>query len=87
MHRHRSVRRPLVTVDGENLVSHAGTGLLAEISQATAWWTIEAVTSHELRGINEAVAAARAKVWDAAEIKRQQAHRDRPQPDHPKPDE
>ena len=129
VHRNRSVRRPLVTVDGENLVSHAGTGLLAEMadrsglthalsvamgecgiswhthdpgvvlahlavaiadgadclsdlavlreqddlfgpvaSQATAWRTIEAVTSVELRGINQAVAAARAKVWAAADI-------------------
>lgn len=129
VHRNRSVRRPLVTVDGENLVSHAGTGLLAEMadrsglthalsvamgecgiswhthdpgvvlahlavaiadgadclsdlavlreqddlfgpvaSQATAWRTIEAVTSVELRGVNQAVAAARAKVWVAADI-------------------
>jgi hypothetical protein len=32
VHCSRSVRRPLVTVDGENLVSHAGAGLLAEMA-------------------------------------------------------
>jgi hypothetical protein len=114
----------MVTADGENLVSHAGAGLLAELadrvgltramsvamadcgiswhthdpgvvlthlavaiadgadclsdmailreqqelfgpvaSQATAWRAIEASSAIELRGIPEAVAAARAKVW------------------------
>lgn len=32
VHRTRSVRRPTVTTDGENLVSHAGAGLLSELA-------------------------------------------------------
>ena len=32
MHSSRSVRRPAVTVDGRNLVSHAGTALLSELA-------------------------------------------------------
>ena len=32
VHRSRSVRRPAVTVDGKNLVSHAGTALLCELA-------------------------------------------------------
>ena len=32
VHRSQSVRRPKVTTDGEGLVSHAGTGLLAELA-------------------------------------------------------
>ena len=32
MHSSRSVRRPAVTTDGKNLVSHAGTALLSELA-------------------------------------------------------
>ena len=35
MHRSRSVRRPEVTTDGKNLVSHAGTALLSELADRT----------------------------------------------------
>ena len=40
-------------------------GLVASL--ATAWRAIEAVTSTELVGIADAVAAARARVWDVAD--------------------
>lgn len=32
VHRERSIRRPVVTVDGKGLVSHAGVGLLSEMA-------------------------------------------------------
>ena len=35
VHRSRSVRRPEVTTDGKNLVSHAGTALLSELADRT----------------------------------------------------
>ncbi len=35
VHRSRSVRRPEVTTDGRNLVSHAGTALLSELADRT----------------------------------------------------
>jgi len=35
VHRSRSVRRPRVTTDGKNLVSHAGTALLSELADRT----------------------------------------------------
>lgn len=35
VHRSRSIRRPAVTADGKNLVSHAGVGLLAELADRT----------------------------------------------------
>jgi hypothetical protein len=126
VHRSQSVRRVKVTTDGEGLVSHAGTGLLAEVadcsglteamsvamgdcgiswhthdpgvvlthlavavadgadclshlrvlrnqealfgpvaSHATAWRAVESVTARELRAIDVARAAARARVWAA----------------------
>jgi hypothetical protein len=35
VHRSRSVHRPVVTTDGKNLVSHAGTALLSELADRT----------------------------------------------------
>ena len=35
MHRNRSVRRAEVSVDGRNLISHAGTALLSELADRT----------------------------------------------------
>ncbi len=35
VHRTRSVRRPVVTADGQNLVSHAGASLLSELADRT----------------------------------------------------
>jgi hypothetical protein len=35
VHRSRSVQRPVVTTDGKNLVSHAGTALLSELADRT----------------------------------------------------
>ncbi len=43
MHRSRSVRRAKVTVDGRNLVSHAGTALLAEIADRSGLTTAMSV--------------------------------------------
>ncbi len=126
VHRSQSVRSVKVTTDGEGLVSHAGTALLAELadrtgltkamsvamgdcgiswhthdpgvvlthlavaiadgadclsklavlrdqdalfgpvaSYPTAWRAVEAVTSSQLRAIDDARAAARAAVWAA----------------------
>jgi hypothetical protein len=124
VHRSRSVRRVSVTADGKNLISHAGTALLAELadrsgltramseamadcgiswrthdpgvvlthlavamadgadcladfaaiktqedlfgpvaSVATAWRSLQATTSEELRQIPKAIAKARQAVW------------------------
>jgi hypothetical protein len=124
VHRSRSVRRAKVTADGRNLVSHAGTALLAELadrsgltkamsiamaecgiswhthdpgvvlthlavamadgadclsdfaalkeqeelfgpvaSVPTAWRSVQATTSEELRQIPKAIARAREEVW------------------------
>jgi hypothetical protein len=124
VHRSRSVRRAKVTADGKNLISHAGTALLAELadrsglteamseamaecgiswrihdpgvvlthlavamadgadclsdfaaikeneelfgdvaSVATAWRSVQATTSEELRQIPKAIAKAREVIW------------------------
>jgi hypothetical protein len=127
VHDSRATRSMKVTVDGKNLVSHAGTALLSELADrsgltnamsqamaecginwhthdpgvvlthlavaiadgadcladmaslreqselfgpvasiATAWRAVQATTASELRSIPDAIAAARAVVWEAA---------------------
>ena len=125
VHRSSSVRRAMVTTDGRNLVSHAGTALLAELAdrsglttamsvaiadcgiswhihdpgvvlthlavametartacrtsrclraaralrpgrqcRATAWRSVQATASAELRAIPQAIALAREVIWE-----------------------